>query len=92
MIAITVSAGTGTVSVDFGHLPCEAVSITAPDSTPMYDFAIYNANGQYVVGAADITAQKAKINESFRLDGICQLSITGAVDDGVYQVEPFQRD
>lgn len=57
----------------------------------MYDFAIYNEDGVFVVGANGITAQKTKINEPFQLDGSCTLSITGAADDGNYLVRPFPR-
>lgn len=91
MITITVSGGTGTASIDFGNLACEAISINSPDSTPNYDIAIYNANGFFVVGALDIIVQKAKINEKFRLIGVCQIVISGAADDGDYTLEPHQR-
>jgi len=92
MIVIAVSNGAGSVTINFGNLACEAVSLISPDNTPMYDFAIYNANGSFVVGGTGISVQKTKINELFRLVGSCQLSITGAADDGNYSVEVFPRE
>lgn len=91
MFTITVSGGSGSVAIDFGHAACEAVSLISPDNTPMYNFAITNANGIFVVGADSIDVQKTKISENFRLDGVCTLSITSAADDGNYSVEIFPR-
>ena len=71
MFSITVTGGTGSISLNFGNLYCEALSINSPDDTPNYDIAGYNQNGSFVIGATDITVQKAKINENFRLIGVC---------------------
>lgn len=91
MINITVAAGSGSVSIDFGHVNGEAVSLISPDNTPLYDFNVYNAAGAFVIGANGIDAQKTKINEPFQLDGLCSLNITNAADDGTYQVHLFTK-
>lgn len=91
MITIPVSGGTGSVSFNFGNLKGEALSLTSPDSTPMYDFNVFNSAGNFIIGASNIDAQKTRINELFQFIGVCTLTITGAVDDGNYFVEVFQR-
>ena len=91
MITIAVTSGTGSVSINFGNVKAESVSLISPDATPMYNFAITNANGTFVVGADSIDVQKTKIAEHFQLNGVCTLTITSAADDGDYSVEIFQR-
>mgnify|MGYP006957736428 CR=1 FL=1 len=91
MITITVVGGVGQESRNFGNAACESVCLVSPDDTPMYDFKIIDSNGFFVVGATGINAQKTKINERFRMTGVCTLYITNAVDDGQYKVETFSR-
>lgn len=91
MRIITVSGGSGSIFVDFGHDKFEAISLVSPDNTPLYDFQIINAKGSLVLGASGINAQMTKIVEPFQLQGTCEMRISNAVDDGEYQTELFQR-
>lgn len=94
MISITVTGaptGSGSVSFDFGKAVFEGASLISPDNTPMYDFAIYNANGALVLSTASIDAQYTKIVENFQLSGVCTFQISNAVDNGTYSVELFPR-
>ena len=91
MITIPVSGGSGSVSLNFGHIKCEGVSLISPDNTPMYSFWILNEAGAFIVGANAIDVQRTKISEQFALDGICTLTVEDAADDGEYKVQIFQR-
>ena len=87
MISLTVSGGSGSVSFDFGNASFNGASIVSPDSTPMYDFRITDSDGHLQMGAVAIDSQKCVIKEFFVLIGVCTITISGAVDDGIYTIK-----
>ena len=87
MITITVAGGSGSVSFNFGTTHFVGVSLVSPDSTPMYDFHIYDADNHLAVAGIAIDSQKTAIKEDFTLIGICTLQIDNAVDNGDYTIK-----
>lgn len=91
MITITVAAGTGSASRDFGNASFEALSIVSPDNTPMFDFQITDSDGHLKLGLAGIDSQRSFAEIKLRLTGVCTLTVFNAVDDGSYTVKLVPR-
>lgn len=86
-VTVNVVAGQGETEFDAGGWG-QDLYITPPDSTPLFDIALYNRRGEFILGKKNMDDPKPKIEGRYKTSVAANIvRITNAADDGAYLVE-----